>query len=81
MSRGPRIDPKQALGRAPEHLGLGELAAWAGLVVALEIYTPATLPLRTIEAIGESAEECMAHLVACGLNPRRFEYVVLKAAC
>jgi hypothetical protein len=80
MSLERRIDPKRALGRSPERLELSELAAWAGLVVALEIYTPETLPLRIIEAIGESAGECVAQLAARGLDPRRFEYVMLKAA-
>ena len=68
-----------AAGRYPEQLSIAELTALEGRVVALEIYTPETLPLRRIEAIGETAEECMAQLAARGLDPRRFEYTVLKA--
>jgi hypothetical protein len=66
-------------GRSPEQLSLAELTALEGRVVAVEIYTPETLPLRRIEAIGESAEDCAAQLAARGLDPRRFEFVVLKA--
>ncbi len=66
-------------GRSPEQLTIAELMALEGRVVALEIYTPETLPLRRIEAIGETAEECAAQLAARGLDPRRFEFVVLKA--
>ncbi|HVX67388.1 MAG TPA: hypothetical protein VHA11_12335 [Bryobacteraceae bacterium] len=80
MSLDRRIDPRRALGRSPESLELEELAAWAGLVIALEIYTPKTLPLRAIEAIGGSAGDCMAELRARGLDPRRFEYIMLKVA-
>ena len=71
--------PLKAEGRAPEQLSIAELTALEGRVVALEIYTPETLPLRRIEALGETAEECMAQLAARGLDPRHFEYTVLKA--
>ena len=38
-------DPKQAIGRAPERLTLGERLALTGKFIALEIYTPEALPL------------------------------------
>lgn len=66
------------LGRSPESLSPKETQALAGKWIALEIYTPATLPLRRIEALGGSAEDCMRQLRERGLDPRRFEYVVLK---
>jgi len=70
-------DPRQALGRHPGSLTLGERAAWAGHTVALEIYTPATLPLRRIEAIGDSLGVCLRVLRERGLDPRRFEFSFL----
>ena len=39
-------DPKQAIGRAPERLTLEERLALTGKFIALEVYTPETLPLR-----------------------------------
>jgi hypothetical protein len=50
-----------------------------GRWVALEIYTPQTLPLRTVEAEGSSAAECAAQLSARGLNPSHFEFLLLKS--
>ncbi|HEX8983866.1 MAG TPA: hypothetical protein VF767_00485 [Bryobacteraceae bacterium] len=78
MTRGSRIDPARLIGRSPEQLEIRELAALAGRFVALEIYTPQTVPLRKIEAIGDTAEECMTQLAARGLDPHRFEYTMLK---
>jgi hypothetical protein len=72
--------PIQAAGRYPEQLSIAELTALEGHVVALEMYTPETLPLRRIEAIGETAEDCITQLTARGLDPRRFEYTTLKTA-
>jgi adenosylmethionine-8-amino-7-oxononanoate aminotransferase len=79
MILNSRVDPRKLIGLSPERLSVEQLRALAGLVVALELYTPETTPVRTIEAIGETAEECMAELAARGLNVRRFEYVMLKA--
>jgi hypothetical protein len=67
------------LGRAPEQLTLSERAALAGLTVALELYSPESLPERRIQAIGDSAAECIRQLAAKGLDPRKFEFLVLKA--
>jgi len=74
----PQVKPSQALGRAPEHLTPAEREALTGRFVALEIYTPKTLPLRRIEAIGESADECIRQLVSRGLDARKFEFVRLQ---
>jgi hypothetical protein len=65
---------ERAIGRAPEQLSIAERAELAGKHVALEIYTPDALPLRRIEAIGDSVEECVRMLSARGLDPMRFEY-------
>jgi hypothetical protein len=70
-------NPQLAIGRAPERLDLEERRALAGRYVALEIYTPEALPLRRIEAIGATAEECARQLSARGLDPLRFEFTRL----
>jgi hypothetical protein len=67
-------DPNRAIGHAPEDLTLTERFALRGKVYALEIYSPATLPLRRIEAIGDTAEECIGQLRARGLDPENFEF-------
>jgi hypothetical protein len=67
-------DPQRAIGRSPDRLSLDERRALTGKYIALEIYTPEDLPLRRIEAIGNSVEECARQLVARGLDPLRFEF-------
>lgn len=67
-------DPQRAIGRSPDRLSLDERHALTGKYIALEIYTPEDLPLRRIEAIGDSVEECMRQLAARGLDPIRFEF-------
>jgi len=71
-------DPAQAIGRNPDRLTPAERTALAGKYVAFEFYTPETLPFRRIEAIGDSAEECVRMLKARGLDPRRFEFSRLQ---
>jgi len=70
-------DPRNAIGREPELLSLEERFAWAGKCVALEIYSPQTTPLRRIEAIGGSIQECVRQLQERGLDPARFEFSLL----
>ena len=70
--------PADIIGRSPEQLSLEECAALAGKTIALEIYTPEALPLRRIEAIGDSAEECVGMLRSRNLDPRKFEFTLLK---
>ena len=67
-------DPQQAIGRSPDRLSLDERLALTGKYVAMEIYTPEDLPLRRIESIGDSVQECARQLVARGLDPVRFEF-------
>ncbi len=77
MSLASGVDPQQALGRAPEALTVAERNALVGKYIGLEIYSPDSLPLRRIEAIGDSIDECVRQLEARGLDPRRFEFMPL----
>ena len=72
-------DSERAIGRSPDRLSLDERIQLAGKYVALEIYTPEVLPLRRIEAIGDSLEQCVGMLKSRGLDPARFEYTRLPA--
>lgn len=80
MTASAAKDPKLAIGRSPDRLSLGERRALTGKYIALEIYTPEDLPLRRIEAIGDSVPECARQLVARGLDPMRFEFSRLAPA-
>lgn len=71
------IDPQSVVGRAPEQVTLEERNALVGKWIALEVYSPKTLPLRRIEAIGDSTVECIRQLATHGLDPRQFEYTLL----
>lgn len=72
------MDSASILGRAPDRLSLSERAALAGRWIALEVYSPKTLPLKRIEAVGGNPSECAAELQKRGLNPREFEYVLWR---
>ena len=67
-------DPKQAIGHSPDALTLEERLALTGKIIALEIYNPDTLPLRRIEAIGDSVGDCLGQLRARGLDAANFEF-------
>lgn len=67
-------DLKRVIGRSPESLTLEESLACAGQFIAIELYSPATLPLKRIEAIGGSAAACIEQLRARGLDPTMFEF-------
>ncbi len=75
MGLDSRFDPARFIGRSPESLRVREAAALQGKWIALEIYSPERLPLRRIEAVGDSVDECMRQLSERGLDPRRFEFV------
>jgi hypothetical protein len=62
------------IGRPVDTLTLPEREALAGKWIALERYTPATLPLRLIEALGESPAACVKQIAARGLNPENYEF-------
>lgn len=55
-----------------------ERLALAGKYIALEIYSPETIPLRRIEAIGDSLAECLRNLKSRGLDPTKFEFTRLS---
>jgi hypothetical protein len=70
-------DQERAIGRSPDRLSLDERLQLTGKYVALEVYSPDTLPLRRIEAIGDSLEACVTMLKARGLDPAHFEFTRL----
>lgn len=78
MPTTQRPAAEEAIGHSPEELSLPQRRALAGSWIALEIYSPQTTPLRRIEAIGASVEECAAVLRRRGLDPAKFEFTVLK---
>lgn len=61
------------LGRAPESLHRKDRRRLAGMWIAMELYTPKTLPMRLIQAVGRTPADCVATLRSRGLDPRRFE--------
>lgn len=78
MPRPTAFDPKTLIGREPERLTLDEHNAIVGHWIALEIYDPQRLPLRRIAAVGESVAACAAELRARGLDPERFEFILVR---
>ncbi len=72
------MDISGLIGRSPDRLSLVERRNFAGLWVALELYTPETLPLKRIEAAGRSVVECAKQLKSRGLDPLNFEFVALR---
>ena len=72
-----KSDLEKFIGRSIDRLTLSEREALIGKFVALEIYTPQTLPLQRIEALGESIQDCVATLRGRGLDPLNFEFVRL----
>lgn len=78
MTSSAAKDPRQALGRNPDRLTVEERMALAGKFIALEVYSPETLPLRRIEAIGSSMEDCVKMLQSRGLDPRQFEFTMVS---
>lgn len=75
-----KIDPYELTGREPERLSILERQALSGMWVAVELYSPETLPLRRIAAVGTSAAGCMQALARRGLDPKKFEYSVMDPA-
>jgi hypothetical protein len=65
------------VGRSPDRLTPVERTRLAGKWIALELYRPQTLPLRRIEAVGESAADCAKQLTGRGLDPRNYEFTML----
>ncbi len=68
------LDFKALIGRPLDGFALADQWRYAGVWVALELYTPQTLPMRLIAAAGATANDCIAQLRGRGLDPERFEY-------
>jgi hypothetical protein len=66
------------LGRAPESLNIAELHALHGVWAAVEVYSPATTPLKRIQALGATPESCLDQLASRGLDPRGYELIILR---
>ncbi|MBK5291403.1 MAG: hypothetical protein JJE04_23740 [Acidobacteriia bacterium] len=81
MSSRTANDLTQFIGREPERLNLEERTALAGKWVALEMYSPATLPARRIEAVGESPGGCIKQLNERGLDARVYEFSLCGSPC
>ena len=74
MPAASNLNAEKLIGRAPDRLTLAEREVLVGKYIAQEIYTPQTLPLQRIEAIGDSIQECVAMLRGRGLDPLSFEF-------
>ena len=74
------MDASKIIGRAPERLTIDERLALAGKWAAFEIYSPQTLPLRRIEAIGDSVDDCIRQLTQRGLDASHFEFTPIEPA-
>jgi hypothetical protein len=72
------LDEKLVIGRALDSLTLDQRVELANKWLAFEVYTPQTLPLRRIEAFGDSPADCIRKLKARGLNPLDFEMELCK---
>ena len=73
------IKMNDVLGRPPERLTLPQRIALTGKWIAVEVYSPETLPLKLIEAVGHNPSECIRQLEERGLDPRGFEFSKLPA--
>ncbi len=72
-----KSDLEKFIGRSIERLTLSEREALIGKFVALEVYTPQTLPLQRVEALGDTIQDCVATLQGRELDPLHFEFVRL----
>ncbi len=68
------VDMSKLVGRAMESLTFRERVALTGKWIAMEIYTPKTLPLPRIQAVGDSPADCARQLKERGLDPRNYEF-------
>jgi hypothetical protein len=71
------VELNSLVGRSPDGLHLTEKMALAGKWIAIEIYSPETLPLREIAALGDSAEDCIRALARRGLDPVKYEFQLM----
>ena len=69
--------PEKFVGRSLDRLTLSEREALVGKFTAQEIYSPKTLPLQRLEALGDSIQDCVDQLRARELDPLNFEFTRL----
>jgi hypothetical protein len=74
MSVFTNVEPSKLVGFEYDRLSYEQRAALAGKWIAMEVYSPKTTPLRNIEAVGDSAEDCARQLLSRGLAPAKFEF-------
>jgi hypothetical protein len=72
------MDLESYVGKSPDSLPLRDRLLLAGKWIAFELYTPRTLPLRLIAAIGDTPGDVIRMLRRRGLDPTRFELLPLK---
>jgi len=72
------LKPEKLIGRAPDRLTLAEREALVGRYIAMEIYTPENLALQTIEAVGDTVQDCVAMLRQRGRDPLAHEFIRLN---
>ena len=77
MTANDAKESGRAIGRNPDRLTITERRALVGKYIALEVYSPDTIPLRRIEAIGHTLAECLRNLRSRGLDPQNFEFTRL----
>lgn len=75
-----QVDFSKFVGRSWDRLNLEERELLYGSYIAREMYTPETLPLQRMEALGDSVEACVRVLQERGLDPLNFEFVRLDPA-
>jgi hypothetical protein len=61
-------------GKSLDGLSLRDRWKLTGSWIATELYSPERLPLRVMEAIGVSAQDCIKQLKQRGLDPTRYHY-------
>ena len=67
-------DLQKFVGQSFDGLRLADRWSLSGYWIATELYSPQRLPLRIIQAVGESARDCIDQLRQRGLDPARFEF-------
>ena len=78
MSRAANWNASDFVGQSVDRLSLEQREDLAGKYIAREVYTPKTLPLQRIEAIGDTVEQCVQMLQQRGLDVMKFEFVRLN---
>lgn len=62
------------VGRSLDGLRLSDRSKLTGSWIAIELYSPESLPLRVIAAVGHDARDCARALMQKGLDPARYYY-------